>query len=60
MATPFNSYPFCNGITASWKLCNYEYSLINVLFVKIKEMSVDKLLLRPIFVIFCGKYIAAF
>ena len=38
-----NSYCFCHGIIVSGKLCDYEYLLINVLFVKTKEMSVKKL-----------------
>ena len=42
IATPFKSYSFCNGIRASRKLCECEYCLIAVLFVKAKEMSVKK------------------
>ena len=37
MATPPNSYSFCDDIIASGKLCNYEYLLITV-FVETKEM----------------------
>ena len=46
MATPFNSYSFCNGIIASAKLSDFEYFPITVyciLFVKAKEMPVKKL-----------------
>ena len=49
-------------MTASGKLCDYEYFLIPVLFVKTKEMSLKKFAfwLRPIFTIFYRKYIVAF
>ena len=58
IATPFNSYSFCDGIIASGELCDYEYFLITKLFVKTKEMSVKKyaFLLRTIFAIFYRKY----
>ena len=50
MATALNGYSFCNGIIASGKLCDYEYFLITALFVKIKEISMKKILflLSPI------------
>ena len=62
MVTPFNNYSFCNGIIASGKLCDCEYFVITVFFVKTKEILAKKFayLLRPVFAIFCRKYIAAF
>ena len=67
MANLFNGYSFLQllvlqrGIIASGKLCNHEYFLITVLFVKTKKMS-EKIvfLFRPIYGIFCRKPIAAF
>ena len=64
MATPFNSYSFCNGIIASAKLPDFVYFPITILYIvcKSKRNASEKVafLLRPIFAIFCRKYIAAF
>ena len=42
MATPLKSYPFCNGVLASGKMCDYEKFLIAVLFVKNKRDVSEK------------------
>ena len=59
MVVPFICCSFCNGRIASRMLCDYEYFLITVLFVKTKKVLVKKLLL-PIFAIFSKNMLRLF